>query len=699
VIRQTILCAVLVAGVARAQHVLENEKARIAFDNRAVVTELIDRQSAPRQNLISHRLPGFWKLIFHRGRAFENVVRPEDQQYRIERDGARLLISVDKLRMGGETLDIAVRFTVRLEGDEVRWTARVENRAPVTIVDFYFPQIGGIDSLGDARASDDLIWPSNAGTRIKHVKAGMRPRVDGLTSIEEPVNAVANQHLDLAYPGQASMAWYEFTNDRRGIYFGAYDSRFQAGLLRVSRLFDAGGALQFTFSKFLFLKQGETWTSGDYVVAPHPGTWHTGARKYRAWADSWFKPQPKPEWVSRTQGMFLVILRQQYGDRMWRYRDLPRLYEEARKSGIDTVGLFGWTEAGHDNQYPVYKPDPEMGGEAALKEGLATIRKAGGNSILYIQGHLMDPTTDFYKSGGGERLAAKTIWGSPYYEQYNKSFESGFLRHFSRKLFAPVCPGDTAWDKVMQAGGRQLLDYGPTGLIYDQVGGIAAYPCFGNARGERESEAYSAGRQRLLTAIRSDLKQYRPDFGFMAEHFVDIYSRHLDFLHGAGTGFQWGDSAFPQVSRFTFPEVIMTQRHAAPRPDRKQVNFALAYGFRFELEVRYRADVETILREEKPHLREYLRKVSDLRKRYPILLTGTFLDDRGVANRNPAVSATLFSDGARRALVVWNNSGKPQEVAVEVEGKRFQEAAGIDGKLSAAPRTLAPQEVAVLIYE
>jgi hypothetical protein len=383
---------------------------------------------------------------------------------------------------------------------------------------------------------------------------------------------------------------------------------------------------------------------------------------------------------------------------MWSYRDLPALYEEARKNGLNTVGLFGWTEAGHDNQYPIYKPDPEMGGEEALRQGLAEIRKRGGDVIVYIQGHLMDPTTSFYKQTG-ERLAAKTIWGSPYYEQYNKSFESGFLRHFSRKLFAPVCPGDREWEKVMVEGGRQLLGYGPAGLIYDQIGGMAAYPCFENGRGERESEAYTAGRLRLLAALRTQLKQGHPDFGFMSEHFTDVYAQHLDIVHGAGAGFAHGDQAFPQMSRYTFPETILTQRHQAPRADRKQVNFALAYGFRFELEVRYHADMETIRREEKPHLRDYLRKVAGLRERYRILTDGAFRDAEGVVNRNPAVSATAFVQGARCAIVAWNNTNKAQELAVQAEGKRLIEAAGVEGRWPAPPRSLAPQEVAVLLYE
>jgi hypothetical protein len=399
------------------------------------------------------------------------------------------------------------------------------------------------------------------------------------------------------------------------------------------------------------------------------------------------------------QGMLLVILRQQYGDRMWSYTDLPYLYEEARRSGVDTVALFGWTSGGHDNQYPVYLPDPEMGGEKALREGLAAVARAGGNTILYINGHIMDAAAPFYRETG-HRLAARTIWGSPYYEQYNKSHESSFLYHFSRKLFAPACPGDPEWEKVMRGVGSQLMAYGPSGVIYDQVGGMAPYPCFGTDRKEPLSEIFTAGRRRYLAAIRANLKQVREDAGLMGEHLCDLYAQYFDVIHGVHRGFSPGEPGFPQMSRYTFPELVLTSRSAAPRLTPRQMNFSLAFGYRIEIESRYRSDVQTIRKEEKVHLRDYQRAVSELRNRYWDLLgSGRFLDDQGLSNRNPAVTATLFSAGGRRAVVAWNDTAQPQEPAVDVPGKRFKEAAGVNGVLRGVPRTLAPQEVVVLVYE
>ena len=692
-----------IRGIA-AQYQLENEWLRLTFDDSGSLVELTDRQEKPERNLIVHPLPGFWRLIFHRGQALENAIRPEQQKYRFTRTGDTLEIAVDEMRFENESIDISATFRVRLEGDEVQWAATVVNRAPVILSELFLPEIGGIDGLGGEKP-DDLIWPQGAGRRVRNVKkalhAGLDSRVASLAPIENPVNEVGDPRLTLVYPSgwpnPASMNWFELTNEHRGIYFGSHDARFTLGAMSVTRQMGSGGTLKFAFVKYPFVRQGETWESGDYVVSPHAGDWHHGARKYRAWAASWFKPTPKPEWIRKMKGMFLVILRQQYGDVMWKYDDLPFLYSEAKKSGLDTVGLFGWTEAGHDNQYPIYNPDPAMGGEAELRRGLAAITAAGGKSILYIQGHLLDPTTEFYREKG-YKMAAKNIWGSPYYEQYNKFNQSSFLENFSRKLFVPVWPGDPNWIQLMSETGRRVMDLGPTGIIFDQLGGMA-YPCFDNSAGVRPSEAFATGRKQLLTTLRDDLRRVRPDSGMMIEHLTDAYAQHADIMH-AVSGMTIGDASFPQLFRYTFPDVISTTRFPAPRVDPKQVNFALACGLRFELEVRYRPDVDTLRQGAGSELRDYFRSVSLLRDRYWDLIgSGTFQDTDGVVNKNLAISATVFSHADRLAVVLWNKSGEEQPVQITVPGKTFREAANIDGPLSGVPVRLKPQQVAVAIFQ
>ncbi len=682
----------LAAGSTQA---LENASVRLAFDDRAFVTELTNRLVPGARNSIG-RPSGFWRLNFRRGASLENIVRPDDQIHRFERTPDGLRVAVDELRHGGQKLPIRLSFTVALSGDEITWRARVENRSDVEVTELFFPELSGVSGLGRPGSADDLVWPAAAGQRYRDLKAHLRPGVDALVQIDEPVNSVANPVLEVTYPFRASMAWFELTNDQEGIYFGSHDPTFMSGALRVSRQFDRGGDLSLGFVKYVFVRPGATWESSPVVVAPHTGAWHTGAEKYRRWAATWRKPRPKPEWVRKMKGLFLVILKQQYGERMWRYDELPLLFQEARANGMDTLGLFGWTEAGHDNGYPEYQPDEAMGGAQALRDGLRAVSAAGGNTVLYCQGHIVDAASDFYRKAG-ETLALRNLWGTPHFLQYSKADESSFLKNFSQKLFAPMNPGSDAWIALLVERGRDILAHGPRGILYDQIGGMDPAPVLGDPA---PSLAFARGRVKQLSTLRERVKAKKPDAGFLVEQASDISSQYVDAIHGVGPGFRLDALGYPAPLRYTFPDIIMTARQPAPRADRKQVNFAFAYGFRFELEVRYRADAETIRSGAKPHLRNYLAGVSALRDRYWDLLgQGTFVHDRGVVGAAPGLTVTAFENGRRRAVVLWNNTAAPVPGAVQVPEHRFVEARTPDGPLAKPPAAIGPQQVAVLVFE
>ncbi|MGH9839583.1 MAG: DUF6259 domain-containing protein, partial [Blastocatellia bacterium] len=283
---------------------------------------------------------------------------------------------------------------------------------------------------------------------------------------------------------------------------------------------------------------------------------------------------------------------------------------------------------------------------------------------------------------------------------YSKFHESSLLSNFSRKLFAPICPANQEWvDRTVEIG-KDLLGYGPTGVIFDQVGGMTPYLCFDPSHGHsKPSMAFPDGRRKQLTALRKELKRVAPDFGFMTEQATDLYTQYVDVHHGIGLGFTAGENAFPQMFRYTFPDVIMTTRQPVPRVEARQVNHAFAYGLRFELEVRYRADMETIRNNDKPHLKEYLRQVSALRDRYWDLIgSGRFVDDRGVESSNSAVTVTGFEHDGRRAVVVWNNTKQTQTVTLNAPGYGLVEARGVEGALPHSPLILKSQQIAVLTY-
>ena len=649
---------------------LENDKLRFVIDENGSPVALVNKLVDPNRNYISGFTQGFWHLIYRRGESWENEVIPQAQKHEVEQPSDDTLrFIVREVRCRNEELPIQLVFTVRLQDDELVWNAEINNKSDVEITEFFFPEIGSIRGLGDRSLRDELIWPEAAGVKVPYV--GTRR---------------------VTYPWRGSMQWCELTNSREGIYYASYDDTCMSGEMQV-------GPNLFGWVKYVFVEPGERWESKPFVISPHVGTWHVAADKYRQWLSTWRKIRTRPQWVQEMTGMYLVILNQQYGDVMWQYDELPYLYQQAKAWGIDTVGLFGWTEGGHDNKYPVYEPGDKLGGEEQLRQGLKAVADEGGHTICYVQGRLLDAARDYFKGPEGQKVAARNLWGTPYFEQYNKYSRSSLLRCYSLKLQGIANPIHPEWHDTLSSWARHVLGFGPDGILFDQVGGMYAYPAF-DAPGVKPSLAFPIGQQKLLTRLRKELRAVGPDRALVAELLTDVYSQYGDMLHGCGAGFGPGGASFPAMSRYVLSDVIMTQRNPKPWMNPTDANFALTYGFRYELEVRYRDDAFKVRNGLVNGSRDYVRKVSELRKQYWDLLgMGRFVDTVGIESSNPAVTVTGFQQGDRLAVVTWNNTSKLQETAVVAPGYRLVARQGVDGPVPLDEKRIGPQRVCVWVFE
>ena len=156
---------------------------------------------------------------------------------------------------------------------------------------------------------------------------------------------------------------------------------------------------------------------------------------------------------------------------------------------------------------------------------------------------------------------------------------------------------------------------------------------------------------------------------------------------------------YPELFRYCFPDVIITLRNQRPYLEKRAVNYACTFGYRYELEVRYDADCEDVLANRFPEENLYGKKVTELRKRHWDLVgTGRFVDTLPLYQENPLLLAKAFQHQDRLAVVLWNDTEKDQPLALKVPGWTAEETDSPEGPLAELPDQMKPPQLLIQIF-
>lgn len=682
---------------------LKNDLVTLSIDDKGRIGEL---RLSGGQNVIARPVPLF-RAVLKAGENWECTALGEDQAVRVIQEDGIVRVVADSLKTRTGELDISVELTLRLEGDAILFGSTLDNHSDATVNEWFYPCLGEMTTLEGGRP--DLLFPRHLGERVKDVcgyLSGIRRR-EGL------------HELSATYPGPMSMQWMILEDGGTCLYLTGRDEKIHASALRAKGSNEGGVTLE--MNKLAFVRPGEKWTCPDYMARLYRGSWMEGAREYADWASSWRVPVRPKEWIRRMNGYFLVIMKQQFGDECWPYGDIPKLYEYAQAHGFDALGLFGWYHSGHDNRYPDLEVSPTLGGAEGLKAGIEKVHERGGHVTLYYQGHLMDVGSDYYRAEG-RRMEGKTRWGTPYYEFYDKFCFSDYLHYFSKKPFATICPSCAPWHELMAQRADWVRSFGADGILYDQIGGMPPYPCFDESHGHMENRpslSHTQGRIRLHKRIRAQVDAYQ-EFAYMTEHVTDVHSQFPDCLHGIGSypGAK-GDGAsnaemaaqrcnadsagmimMPELFRYTFPETMITIRNPKPYVERRFANYALIYGYKLEMELRYETDRTFIEADGDPAARDYVFRLARMRKDHEdYLLLGRFLAQEGLSGLTPGVKAAVFArEDGRRAAVLWNDTDETLPVRLTLDGQVLTAWASPEGAGDGIPETIGP-ECALMLYQ
>lgn len=680
--------------------VLENGHIKMTFDLSGNLVSLVNRKTG--YSLMNpHRL---WRLILDDGKCKE-IEAVASGETTIRESGETLTFTTEAVQTEfGKTLPLKVSFNATVSEDGVSWQISVENNNDgVTVRECQFP----IFSISDPRPPMEVYTSKLISERIVDLPARIR---ECFSFYMAPDNKYLRKEDLGLYPGRScSMNFYELQWGKEGFYFGCHDADF--GMTMHSFEIEKEQVNIF-MTRYPFLKKGGSWTSPAFATCPYEGDFTVGAAIYRKWADSWFNVPDVPVHIQKSQGWQRIILKHQYGEYFFPYDSLEKVYEDGRRAGLDTLFLFGWTSEGMDAGYPVYSPDAAQGGKEALRKSIMNVRAKGGHVILYYNGQLIDATSDFYKSGAGERVSIKREDGTEHREYYNFSNTGSFCRMFINKTFVVACPSCREWIDMLKRHIDFAFEVGADAVFFDQLG-LASYPCCDPTHGHKVPfTGLMKQKREMLRELYEYTKSKDPEMGLGIECNTDQTACFCDFVHTCGNIAQvwnpdWRVKGEPPQTKAgiylykaAFPELILSDRDIKDDNDDVifKVNQLLLEGLTTDAAVfRCRATIASA-----PLYMDYLGKANALREKYrPLLLEGEFSASKHHSVSEQGMQTNSFRKGDFLAVILTQAWKDELRTKVNVPGYRLKELTSVrnDVAVEHGEFILKRDSFAVLIYE
>lgn len=570
-----------------------------------------------------------------------------------EKDG-ELTIVYDCLHASnGQTYDIVYKVTIREKDGALAFGSVIENRSGVRVNEEQLPYIeleGG--------EKETLYMPHGLGSKVEDPRRAIPERFHSeyMSADEKMV------FYSVRYPTPLSMSWFGVQTDGRFLYLAAHDEKLRICTLSAgaSARHDPIKKLVLTVSHYPTAVSGETVSISNCVLALFDGDWRDGAAYYREFADStWNTPSDRPTWVDNMTGWQRVILKHQFGEIYFKYSDLPKLYKSGLSYGINTLMVFGWWKGRFDNGYPVYEPDPLLGGEDGLRAAIDEIHRLGGKVHLYTNGALIDVATDYYKTTGKYNCAID-IDGNEYRDHYRFSNEGTTLKMFGYKSFVTACHATKAWHEHILDAAKIKLSLGADGVFYDQLP-VTSQLCFcekheHGLRTDLDAE-YRLGNIRAAKAV------LPKDHAIGSETAVDRFTSLLHYIHGCFGSMGYSPDAFPDMFRQTFPEPVISNReiYDAKPGFKKHWNYAFVTGLIFDVSTNRGRSFDM---SGYPESAEYIKKLLCLKEKYHRFFYGGKYSSAFDLGLPRNVFGAFYDSEGDQICALCNNTDAPTEVEV-----------------------------------
>ncbi|MBQ4599778.1 MAG: hypothetical protein IJB19_07680 [Clostridia bacterium] len=524
----------------------------------------------------------YFRLILDDGLRTEIPIMSHKQTGKAVMDGDKLVITYDKLVSEyGDTYDVKFTVTVEVEDGLFKFTPAVENNTKDVRINECFCPLADFNELYGEKKDDIIYFPNGLGTRVEDPWKFLK----NMTSVwyqHDEYEVFWHYH----YP-RATMGWFGVESNGHFLYVARYDDKARHCFMTVKQRIHAEPTnLMVGFDHFPMARPGEKLVIPSTVVGILEGDWRAGADVYRAWADkTFFKVTKKHDWVKKMVGWQRIIMRSQYGEDYYKASDLPKIYEEGAKRGIHTIFLFAWWKEGMDRNYPTYQ-EPYPGAFKELSENIKKVQDMGGHIILECNCHFLDPHNPYYKEFGDE-VKIIDINGNEIRPAFVYPGRGEFRATYGSHQFPICCSGTERWRNQVLSQLKQMGDMGADCVFADCFCGCPYQPCFNDRHehGARVDEEWIGHRKFFEAAV-----DYcdSADKVFAGEVVTDVAAAYTQFIHGlVNVDFKIKSNQFPQLFRYTFPEVITTERgiRDAEGDSPKQMRAALTTGVRLDCEL------------------------------------------------------------------------------------------------------------------
>ena len=598
----------------------------------------------------------FWRAFLDTDEVRELSVYSHAQTpVTVTEDARGAVIVYDRLTAeDGVTYDISLTVNIaRGEDGSLRFSAVIENRCDATVNELQLPFVDAYD-WGCAAEKEELFIAEGLGAHTVNPRQRVSWCHTEYMSADYKSTWMAHTYPPAMGSRGMSMPWMGLQLGSQFLYFGEHNPE-----MRITG-FNIGipprhhpSALMCQLSHYPAVRRGECVETAQSVIALFDGDWRDGAAYYRDWSErTWRLPQRIPDWVRDITGWQRVILKHQYGEIFWKYGDLPRLYEEGKKYGLNALLVFGWWKGRFDNNYPEYEADPALGGEEALRAAIAEIQRRGGHVLLYSNGNLIDVKTQFYRDIG-QKISHKDIDGNEYREHYQFSNDGTVLRNYGYKSFDTACHRTAEWHDNLLRVARLKLSFDPDSIFFDQLG-CCLKLCFdaSHPHGNRIDED-GMGRYENIRAIR-EITPAGKAIG--TEWMCDRYANLVDYVHGCGTAFNYTPDAFPDIYLHTFPGIPASNRfiHDDKPGFADHLNYAFVCGMIFDVCIwrGRRCGIAGV-----PAYAEHVKYLNDLKQTYhKYFFRGTFSSMYGEALPAGIRASRLTAPDGDVIAALWNTT-------------------------------------------